>query len=68
MSKSQKWTDSRKWGVIIVAAAALTFVVAAVLGWWPVAVAVLMISGRMMASIGMLCFIAWATNSSAQRR
>jgi len=43
-------------------------VVAAALGWWPEALAVLMISGRMMASIGMLCFIAWATNSNAKAK
>jgi hypothetical protein len=61
MDKSRKWTDSRKWAVMIVAAA-MAFLVAAALGWWPLALAVLMISGRMLASIGMLCFIAWATN------
>jgi hypothetical protein len=67
MSKSQKWTDSRKWGVIIVAAA-LTFVVAAAFGWWSVTLAEVMISARMLAAIGMLWFISWATNSSAKRR
>jgi hypothetical protein len=36
--------------------------------WWPVALVVLTISGRMMASIGMLCFIAWATDSNAKAK
>jgi hypothetical protein len=65
MSKGQKWSDSRKWGVIIVAAA-LTFVLAAVLGWWQVAMAVLFFSVRMMGGIGVLYLIAWVRNSSAE--
>lgn len=64
MSKSQKWTDSRKWAAIVVAAA-LVFVVAAALGWWRVALAEVMISARMLAAIGMMWFISWATNRSA---
>jgi hypothetical protein len=67
MTKSQKWTDSRRWGVIIVAAA-MAFVVAAALGLWPVALAVLLFSARMMGGIGALCLIAWARNSSAKNR
>jgi hypothetical protein len=67
MTDNGKRTDSRKWGVIIVTVA-LTFVVSAALGWWSVALAVLFFSGRMVVSIGMLCFIAWATNSGAKSR
>jgi len=66
MTDNGKWTDSRKWGVIIVGAA-MTFLLAAAFGLWPVALAVLFISARMMGGIGVLCLVAWGHEQQRQK-